>query len=59
MKRRLTILFATALVLVFGAAACGVVQEEVEKRAQEEVDKQQQRAEDRVREEVTQLLEEQ
>jgi hypothetical protein len=59
MKRRLTILFATALVLVFGAAACGAVQEEVEKRAQEEVDKQRQRAEDRVREEVTQRLEEQ
>ncbi len=59
MKRRLTILIATALVVGFGAVACGVVQDEVEKRAQEEVDKQRQRAEDRVREEVTQLLEEQ
>jgi cell division protein FtsB len=59
MKRRLTILSATALILVFGATACGGVQEEVEKRAQEEVDKQRQRAEERVREEATQLLEEQ
>lgn len=50
-------LFTTVLILVFGVAACGVVQEELEKRAQEEVDKQRQRAEDRVREEVTRLLE--
>jgi hypothetical protein len=57
MKRRLTMLFTTVLTLVFGVAACGVVQEELEKRAQEEVDKQRQRAEDRVREEVTRLLE--
>jgi hypothetical protein len=39
MKRRFAILFATALVSVSGAAACGGMQEELQKRAQEEVEK--------------------
>jgi hypothetical protein len=38
MKRRFTILLAVALVSVSGAAACGGVQEELQKRAQEEVE---------------------
>jgi hypothetical protein len=39
MKRRFAILFAATLVSVSGAAGCGGVQEELQKRAQEEVEK--------------------
>jgi hypothetical protein len=38
MKRRFAILFAATLVSVSGAAGCGGVQEELQKRAQEEVE---------------------
>jgi hypothetical protein len=38
MKIRFTILFTTALVSVSGAAACGGVQEELQKRAQVSVE---------------------
>ena len=51
MKRRFAILFATALVSVSGATACGGVQEELQKRAQEEVEKGRQKVEQRVQEE--------
>ncbi len=51
MRRTFAILFASALVSVSGATACGGVQQEVEKRAQEEVDKQRQKVEERVQEE--------
>ena len=51
MKRRCAILFATALVSVSGATACGGVQEELQKRAQEEVEKGRQKVEQRVQEE--------
>ena len=51
MKRRFAILFATALVSVAGATACGGVQEELQKRAQEEVEKGRQKVEQRVQEE--------
>ena len=39
MRRKLAILFATALVSVSGATACSGVQEDLQKRAQEEVEK--------------------
>ena len=48
MKRRLTVLCVSALVPLFGAAACGGVQEGLEKRAQEEVEKGRQRVEEEV-----------
>ena len=51
MRRTLAILFATALVSVSGAAACGGVQEDLQKRAQEEVEKGRQKVEQRVQEE--------
>jgi hypothetical protein len=58
MKRRFAILFAAALVSVFGVAACGGgVQEDVEKRAQEELEKGRQRVEERVQEEQTKVQE--
>jgi hypothetical protein len=50
-RRTLAILFATALVSVFGATACGGVQENLQKRAQEEVEKGRQKVEQRVQEE--------
>jgi hypothetical protein len=51
MRRRFAILFATALVSVSGATACGGVQEELQKRAQEEVEKGRQQVEQKVKEE--------
>ena len=51
MRRRFAILFATALVSGFGTAACGGVQEELQKRAQEEVEKGRKKVEKRVQEE--------
>lgn len=48
MKRRIVILSVTVFVSIFGAAACGAVEDEVRNRAQEEVDKQRQRVEDEV-----------
>jgi cytoskeletal protein RodZ len=51
MKRRFAILFAVALVSVSGAAACGGVQDELQKRAQEEVEKRRQQVEQKAQEE--------
>ncbi len=51
MRRRFAILFATALVSVSGATACGGVQEELQKRAQEEVEKGRKKVEQKVKEE--------
>ncbi len=51
MRRRFAILFATALVSVSGATACGGAQEELQKRAQEEVEKGRKKVEQRVKEE--------
>ena len=51
MKRRFVILFAAALVSVSGAAACGGVQEELQKRAQDEVEKGRKQVEQRAQEE--------
>jgi uncharacterized protein HemX len=51
MKRRFAILLAAALVSVSGAAACGGVQEELQKRAQEEVEKGRQQVEQKAQEE--------
>lgn len=48
MNKKITILITTALVSMFGVAACGAVEDEVRNRAQEEVDKQRQRVEDEV-----------
>ncbi len=50
-RRTLAILFATALVSVSGATACGGIQEDLQKRAQEEVEKGRQKVEQRVQEE--------
>jgi Skp family chaperone for outer membrane proteins len=51
MKGRFVILFAATLVWVSGAAACGGVQEELQKRAQEEVEKGRQQVEQKAQEE--------
>lgn len=48
MKKKIAILFVTALVSILGATACGAVEDEVRNRAQEEVDKQKQRVADEV-----------
>jgi hypothetical protein len=50
MRRKFAILFATALVSVFGATACSGVQEDLQKRAQEEVEKGRQQVEQKVQE---------
>jgi vacuolar-type H+-ATPase subunit E/Vma4 len=51
MRRKLAIYFATALVSVSGATACGGVQEDLQKRAQEEVEKGRKQVEQKVQEE--------
>jgi vacuolar-type H+-ATPase subunit E/Vma4 len=51
MRRKVAILFATALVSVTGATACSGVQEDLQKRAQEEVEKGRQQVEQKVQEE--------
>jgi vacuolar-type H+-ATPase subunit E/Vma4 len=51
MRRKLAILFATALVSVPGATACSGVQEDLQKRAQEEVEKGRKQVEQKVQEE--------
>jgi uncharacterized protein YlxW (UPF0749 family) len=51
MRRKLAILFATALVSVSGATACSGVQEDLQKRAQEEVEKGRKQVEQKVQEE--------
>jgi hypothetical protein len=48
MRRKFAILFATALVSVSGATACGGIQEDLQKRAQEEVEKGRQQVEQKV-----------
>ena len=45
MKRRFVTLLAAVFVSVFGATACGGVQEQLERRAQDEVEKGRQRIE--------------
>jgi vacuolar-type H+-ATPase subunit E/Vma4 len=55
MRRTFAILFATALFSVSGAAACGGVQEDLQKRAQEEVEKGRQQVEQKVKEERRKL----
>jgi uncharacterized protein YlxW (UPF0749 family) len=51
MRRKLAILFATALVSVSGATACSGVQEDLQKRAQEEVEKGRKQVEQKVQDE--------
>ncbi len=51
MRRKFALLFATALVSVSGATACGGIQEDLQKRAQEEVEKGRQQVEQKVQEE--------
>jgi hypothetical protein len=55
MNRKLATLFVAALVTVSGAAACGGVQDELQKRAEEEVEKGRQQVEQRVQEERTKI----
>ena len=55
MKKRIAILLMTALVSVFGAVACGGVQEEVQKQAEEEVEKGRQQVEEQVEKGSTQI----
>ncbi len=58
MKRRIAVLLLTALVSVFGAVACGGVQEEVQKQAEEEVEKGRQQVEEQVEKGRTQIEQE-
>jgi hypothetical protein len=51
MKRGFVILFAAALISLSGTAACGGMQEELQKRAQEEVEKGRQQVEQKVQKE--------
>ena len=51
MRRKLAILFASALVSVSGATACSGVQEDLQKRAQEEVEKGRKQVEQKVQDE--------
>ena len=50
MRRKFALLFATALVSVSGATACGGIQEDLQKRAQEEVEKGRKQVEQKVQE---------
>lgn len=53
MKRKIAILSVAALVSVFGAAACGGVQDEVQQQAEDELQNQQTRLE----QEATRVIE--
>jgi F0F1-type ATP synthase membrane subunit b/b' len=57
MKKRFATLLVVVLVSVFGATACGGVQEQLEKRAQDEVEKGRQRIEKEVQKGRTQVEE--
>ena len=57
MNKRFATLLVVALVSVFGATACGGVQEQLERRAQDEVDKGRQRIEKEVQKGRTQVEE--
>ena len=50
-EKKVCIPFATALVWVSGATACGGIQEDLQKRAQEEVEKGRKQVEQKVQEE--------
>ena len=52
MRRKFAILLTAILVALFGATACGGVQQQVEDRAREEIDKGRQQVEKRAREEI-------
>ncbi len=54
-RRRFAILFVAAFASISGAAACGGVQEEVQKRAEEEVEKGREQVEQEVQEGRTQI----
>ena len=57
-NRGFAILFAAALASISGAAACGGVQEEVQKQAEEEVEKGREQVEQEVQEGRTQIEQE-
>jgi hypothetical protein len=57
-RRRFAILFAAAFASISGVAACGGVQEEVQKRAEEEVEKGREQVEQEVQEGRTQIEQE-
>jgi carbonic anhydrase len=57
MKIRFATLLVVVLVCVFGATACGGVQEQLERRAQDEVEKGRQRIEKEVQKGRTQVEE--
>lgn len=57
MKKKIVVFFAAALVSVFGATACGAVQDEVQQQAEDEVNKQKTNVEQRIEQEKTNALE--
>ena len=58
MRRRLTLLFLAAFVAIFGAAACGGVEEEVQKQVEEQLEEGRTQVEEQVEEGRTQIEQE-
>ena len=57
MRKKIAIVSMAALVSLFGATACGAVQDEVQQQAEDEVNNQRTQAEQRLQQEKTKAIE--
>ena len=57
MQRKIAVVSTAALVSLFGATACGAVQDEVQQQAEDEVNNQKTQAEQRLQQEKTKAIE--
>lgn len=57
MKRKIAVFLTAAIVSVFGAAACGTVQDEVQQQAEDEIQKGKTQVENKIQQEKTRALE--
>ena len=57
MQRKIAVISTAALVSLFGATACGAVQDEVQQQAEDEVNNQKTQAEQRLQQEKTKAIE--
>ncbi len=57
MRKKIAIVSTAALVSLFGATACGAVQDEVQQQAEDEVNNQRTQAEQRLQQEKTKAIE--
>ena len=57
MRKKIAVVSTAALVSLFGATACGAVQDEVQQQAEDEVNNQRTQAEQRLQQEKTKAIE--